>query len=65
MSMFGMINDWRAARKAARQARENKAIWAGLNSRTSDFDRAQSAREHKQRQIAEEQESRTITGMGM
>ena len=65
MSMRGRFSDRRAARKAARKDRENKAIWAGLTKQMSDSDGEQSDREDTQRQIAEEQERRTITGMGM
>ena len=62
MSILGKLNDWRAARKVARQDRRNKAIWDGLSGHVSDDDRAQSAREATQRQIADEQASRTIMG---
>lgn len=62
MSMLGKLNNWRAARKVARQDRRNKAIWEGLSRQVSDDDRAQSAREAKQRQIADEQAGRTIMG---
>lgn len=65
MSMRGKVNDWRAARKAAREDRQNEAIWAGLTSQTSDFSREQSAREYKQRQIADDQERGTISGLGL
>jgi hypothetical protein len=65
MTMRGKFHDWRAARKAARKDRENKEIWAGLTSQTSDLSGEQSAREDRQRQIAEEQERRTITGLGL
>lgn len=65
MSMHGKVTAWRAARKTARKDRENSMIWAGLTRQTSDLDREQSAQADQQRQIAEQQESRTITGLGL
>lgn len=65
MSMRGKVTGWRAARKTARKDRENAAIWAGLTGQISDLDGQQTARADKQRQIAEEQERRTITGLGL
>ena len=65
MSMRGKVTAWRAARRTARTDHENATIWAGLTRQTSDLDREQSAQADKQRQIAEQQESRTITGLGL
>jgi hypothetical protein len=63
MSMRAKISDWRAARKAAREDRRNKKLWANLSNQPSDLARAQAAQEAKQHQIAEEQTSRIIQGL--